>query len=81
MNPQIVNKYQCCQEPNIIFSDIFDICTSCGAIYQKFDNNSTYQEDDKFQDIYINQKKYTYLINILNQNILKLSLKKYMILF
>ena len=44
-----INKYNCCENPNIIFGDTNDICMSCGTIHQKIVNETPYLEDDQYQ--------------------------------
>ena len=44
-----INKYNCCEKPNIIFGDIHDICLNCSAIHQKIVNELSYLEDDQYQ--------------------------------
>ena len=44
-----INKYNCCQNVNIIFGDIHDICMSCGTIHEKIINEIPYLEDDQYQ--------------------------------
>ena len=44
-----INKYNCCENPNIIFGDLNDICISCGAIHTKIINELPYLEDDQYQ--------------------------------
>ena len=41
--------YECCENPNIIFGDLNDVCISCGAIHQKIVNEIPYLEDDQYQ--------------------------------
>ena len=44
-----INKYNCCENPNIIFGDLNDICMSCGSIHEKIVNELPYLEDDQYQ--------------------------------
>ena len=44
-----INKYNCCENPNIIFGDLNDICIICGAIHQKIINETPYLEDDQYE--------------------------------
>ena len=54
---KVTNKYQCCDKPNILYLETYDLCKNCGSIHQKFTDTPTYQ-DDKFQkNILYKQKK------------------------
>ena len=55
-----INKYDCCENPNIIFGDIHDICISCGGIHQKIVNELPYLENDQYQTnvMYTSKKIY-----------------------
>ena len=44
-----VNKYQCCDDVNILFQDDYDICVNCYTIHKKFVDTPTYLENDEFQ--------------------------------
>ena len=53
-----INKYNCCENPNIIFGDLNDICISCGSIHQKIINELAYLEDDQYQtNVMLTSKK------------------------
>ena len=53
-----INKYNCCENPNIIFGDIHDICMSCGTIHQKIINEIPYLEDDQYEtNVILTSKK------------------------
>ena len=44
-----INKYNCCENQNILFGDIHDICMSCGSIHQKMVNELPYLENDQYE--------------------------------
>ena len=44
-----INKYDCCENPNILFGDVHDICMSCGVIHQKMVNELPYLENDQYE--------------------------------
>ena len=44
-----VDKYQCCETPNIVFTDLYDYCTNCGVIHEKIVNELPYLENDSYQ--------------------------------
>ena len=46
-----VNPYQCCENPNIHFGDLNDVCINCGTIHQKMINELPYMEDDEYQTV------------------------------
>ena len=78
----IYQKFECCDNPNILETPIQNICTNCGNTEMVYTEEPSFLENDEYQtNVLYKSKKYTYLINILNQNFLKLDLKKYMILF
>ena len=46
-----VNIYQCCENPNIHFGDLNDVCVNCGSIYEKMMNELPYLENDEYQTV------------------------------
>ena len=52
-----VNPYQCCENPNIHFGDLNDVCINCGTIHQKMMNELNYMEDDEYQTVLHKSKK------------------------
>ena len=46
---QKIDKYQCCETPNIVFTDLYDICYECGTIHEKIVNQLPYLENDEYQ--------------------------------
>ena len=53
-----INKYNCCENPNIIFGDIHDICMSCGTIHQKIINEIPYLKDNQYEtNVILTSKK------------------------
>ena len=79
---QVIQRYQCCNEPGILETPIQDICRSCYTVHMKFDDKPTYLENDEYQtNVLYKVKKIHVPYNYLKKNFQKLNLKKYMILF
>ena len=55
--PERANIYQCCENPNIHFGDIHDVCINCGSIHQKMINELPYMEGDEYQTVLHKSKK------------------------
>ena len=70
-------KNQCCDDPNILYTRIQNICRNCGNIEILIINEPSFLENDEYQtNILYKSKKYMFHINTLNQNFQKLNLKK-----
>ena len=59
--PVQVNKYQCCNDVNILYEDNYDVCVNCGTMHEKYIETSTYLENDKFITNILHQTKKVYL--------------------
>ena len=59
--PVQVNKYQCCDDVNILFQDDYDIRVNCYTIHEKFLDKPTYLENDEFQTNILYKQKKIYL--------------------
>ena len=46
---KIFEKYQCCDDPNIIKTPIQDICRNCGNIEMRFVDQLSFLENDEYQ--------------------------------
>ena len=57
VTPERVNIYQCCENPNIHFGDLNDVCINCGTIHQKIINELPYLENDEYQTVLHKSKK------------------------
>ena len=55
--PERANIYQCCENPNIHFGDLNDVCINCGSIHQKMINELPYMEGDEYQTVLHKSKK------------------------
>ena len=55
--PQKINKYNCCSNPNVIFGDLYDICMFCGTIHQKIINELSYLKNDEYQTNVLTKSK------------------------
>ena len=69
LKKQVIQKYQCCDNPNILETAIQDICRNFFTIHMKFDDKPTYLENDEYQtNILFKRKKvhepYKYLKKI-----------------
>ena len=49
LKKQVIQKYQCCNQPDILETTIQDICRNCYSIHMKFDDRPTYLENDEYQ--------------------------------
>ena len=77
-----IYRNQCCDNPNILYTKIQNICRNCGNIEIPIINEPSSLENDEYQtNILYKSKKYMFHINTLNQNFQKLNMKKYMISF
>ena len=55
--PEKVNIYQCCSNPNIHFGDLNDVCTNCGSIYEKMVNELPYLENNEYETNVLHKSK------------------------
>ena len=57
ITPEQVNIYQCCENPNIHFGIIHDVCINCGTIHEKITNELPYMEGDEYQTNVLHKSK------------------------
>ena len=62
--PIQVDKYQCCNEPNILYEENQDICINCGTIHEKFIDIPTYLENDSFLTNVLKKRKMIFIYHI-----------------
>ena len=55
--PKKVNPYQCCENPDIHFGDLNNVCMNCGSIYEKMMNELDYMENDKYHTNVLTKSK------------------------
>ena len=53
----IYQPYQCCENPNIIFSNLYDICYNCGTLNEKIMNELPYLENNEYQTNILHKSK------------------------
>ena len=53
----IYQTYQCCENPNIVFSNLYDICYQCGTLHEKITNELPYLENDQYQTNILHKSK------------------------
>ena len=53
----IYQSYQCCENPNIVFSNLYDICYQCGTLHEKILNEIPYLENDEYQTNILHKSK------------------------
>ena len=59
--PVKYDKFQCCNDINILYQDNYDVCVDCGTIHEKFVDTNTYLENDEFITNILHQTKKNYL--------------------